>query len=577
MPKADEKEKEEEKHMRLKHSFFYTLREDARDEESAGGNLLVRAGMIRKSSSGVYMMMPLGHMALQNIISIIREEMNAIGAQELTMPSLLPEEVYVASGRRAGFGSSMFALKDRFDKPFVLAPTHEELFADAARMAVRSYKNLPLNLYQFQTKFRDEPRPRFGLIRVREFVMKDAYTFDADLEGLDQQYQAVFEAYRRSFDRMGLNYVIVKADTGIMGGLLSEEFQALSEVGEDVLVLEDQSGYAKNLEVAACVLEEEASNEEHLSLNLVETPKAKTIEEVAAFFGKDAKAFVKTLIYEIDGKAYAVCVRGDHEVNETKLQKLLQATEVNLADAALVEEVTGAPVGFAGPVGLKIPVILDQSVTVMANFIVGANQKDHHYEHVNLENFEAAYVADVRKIQEGDLCENKQGRVRFARGIEVGNTFKLGDKYSKAMNLYYTDQNNEQKPVIMGSYGIGPARCMAAIVEQNHTDKGILWPKNIAPIKVAILPVSSKNEEQMALAEALYEDLKQTGLSVLLDDRDERVGVKFADMELIGAYARVTVGRQAGEGLVELKINGEDDVLTLSVDELKAKIQEIFA
>jgi prolyl-tRNA synthetase len=563
--------------MRLSNSFFYTLREDVKDEDSVSGNLLVRAGMIKKSSSGVYMMLPLGLKAYRKIEQIIREEMDATGCQELVMPALIPEEVYERSGRRESFGSSMFALKDRFSRPFVLGPTHEELFAAAGNMAIHSYKDLPVSLYQFQTKFRDEPRPRFGLIRVREFVMKDAYTFDADLEGLDVSYNKLFEAYKKAFDRMDLHYVIVKADTGVMGGLLSEEFQAISDIGEDVLVLHEASGYAANLEIANCLPSGEPSDEEHLEAVEVHTPNAKTIEEVAAFMDLPATRFVKTLIYVINGEPYALLVRGDHEVNETKVLKLLNKTEIEMAGPEVVTQVTGAPVGFAGPIGLDIPIIVDQEVALMANFIVGANREDYHFKNVNIEDFKAAQIADIREIKEGDLCENGAGPVTFKRGIEIGNTFKLGEKYAKAMDLYYTDANNVQKPVIMGSYGIGPGRCLAAIVEQHNDGKRILWPKNIAPIEVAIIPVNTKNEEQMKVAEQLYDELLKAGHDVLLDDRNERAGIKFNDMELIGAYCRITVGRTVGEGLVEIKINEEETAESVPISEVGEHIARILA
>lgn len=563
--------------MRLSKAFFYTLREDVKDEDSVSGNLLVRSGMIKKSSSGVYMMMPMGYKALKKIEQIVREEMNAIDSLELSMPALIPEEVYESSGRRESFGNSMFALKDRFNRPFVLGPTHEELFAAAAKMKIRSYKDMPFSLYQFQTKFRDEPRPRFGLIRVREFVMKDAYTFDRDLEGLDSSYHAMFEAYKRAFDRMGIDYVIVRADTGVMGGLLSEEFQAVTDIGEDILVIHEASGYAANLEVAKCIPSGEPSTAEHLPYEAVDTPNAKTIEEVAAFMGEDKTQFVKTLIYVVDGEPYAFLLRGDHELNETKALKLLDKSEIEMASPELVVKVTGAEVGFAGPIGLSIPLVMDQEVALMANFIVGANKKDTHFKHVNIEDFEVLATADIREIVEGDMCENGAGPVSFKRGIEIGNTFKLGEKYSEAMDLHYQDQNNEVKLVQMGSYGIGIARCMAAIVEQNHSDKGILWPKHIAPIQIAIVPINAKNEEQMVAAESLYQQFTDAGFDVLLDDRNERAGIKFNDMELIGAYARITVGRDIQDAKVELKINGTDSVEIVSVDEILAKVQVIFA
>lgn len=562
--------------MRLSKSYFFTLREDVRDEESVSGNLLVRAGMIKKSSGGVYMMLPLGLRVKNKIENIIREEMVAAGSQEVSMPALISEEVYINSGRREGFGNSMFSLRDRHDRPFVLGPTHEELFAAAAAMKISSYKDMPFNLFQFQEKFRDEPRPRFGLIRVREFTMKDAYSFDRDLEGLDKSYQAMFDAYKKSFDRMGIDYAIVRADTGVMGGLLSEEFQALSPIGEDILVLEPSSGYASNIEVAACIPSGQPSNEEHLKKEKVHTPDAATIEEVAEFFGEKSDKFIKTLIYSLDGKPHALLVRGDHEVNEVKIQKLLDVSEIEMADPEMVFEVTGAQVGYAGPMGLDIPIIMDQEIELLANFIVGANEKDYHYKNVNLEDFRIDQVADIRLIQEGDMCENGQGPVKFTRGIEIGNTFKLGDKYSKAMDLYYSDEKNKQIPVMMGSYGIGPGRCMAALVEQNHNEHGILWPKHLAPIQVAVVVVNVKNEEQLEAGESLYKELLKTGLDVAIDDRNERVGVKFNDMELIGVYARITVGRDISQGMVELKLSHEEDKRIVALDEIVHLIEDMF-
>lgn len=562
--------------MKLSQSFFYTLRENVKDEDSAAGNLLVRAGMIKKSSSGVYMLLPLGLRVFNKIEQIVREEMEAIGSQELSMPALIPEEVYIESGRRELFGDSMFQLKDRFNKPFVLGPTHEELFTAATAMGVKSYKDLPVSLFQFQTKFRDEPRPRFGLIRVREFVMKDAYTFDVDLEGLNHNYQLMFNAYHKAFQRMGLDYVVVKADTGVMGGLLSEEFQALSDIGEDILVLHEPSGYSTNLEIAGCVIEENHDDSEVLEKELVLTPNAKTIEEVTDFLQKDVKNFVKTLIYKIDEKFYAICLRGDHEVNEVKLQKLLEAVSVELASADDVVKLTNAPVGFAGPVNLNLPIIMDHQLTVMKNFIVGANQADHHLINVNLTDFTPEIIADIRTIKDGDMCENGQGPVSFKRGIEIGNTFKLGDKYSKAMNLYFADETNHLQPVMMGSYGIGIGRCLAAIVQQNHHDKGILWPKNLAPVQVAIVLINTKDETQSEVAESLYNKLSQLPLDILLDDRKERPGVKFNDMDLIGAYARITVGKTIESNQVELKINGQDEVNLVSLDDIVDTITNLF-
>ena len=561
--------------MRLKNSYFYTLRENVKDEDSVSSNLLVRAGMIKKNSAGVYMILPLGFRVLRKIENIIREEMDRTGCQELQMPSLIPEDVYVSSGRREGFGSSMFSLKDRKGQPYVLGPTHEELFAIAAKMQIQSYKDMPFSLYQIHTKFRDEPRPRYGLIRVREFTMKDAYTFDKDEEGLDVAYKKQFEAYKRIMDRLHLEYKIVRADTGVMGGLLSEEFQALAPMGEDILVLCDSCDLSSNIEVAECIpavgLQDEAEEE----LTLVETPNAGTIEEVTDFLHKEASRFVKTLIYNVDGKAVAVMVRGDRDVNETKLRKMLSATEVDLADPEMVREATSADIGFAGPIGIKCPVYADQEVLQMKNFIVGANKTGYHYMGVNLKDFELTGRGDPRHIQEGDICPVCGGSVHFAHGIEVGNTFKLGTKYSKALGLQYLDTNNKLQYVWMGSYGIGPARAMAALVEQNSDENGINWPKDLAPYQVCIVVVQMKDEVQRETAEKLYEELSDKGFEVLLDDRDERPGVKFKDMELIGIPFRITVGRGAKDGRVELKPR-TGDVIDVTVEEAADKLAELL-
>lgn len=539
--------------MRLKNSFFFTLREDAKDEDSISSNLLVRAGMIKKSSSGVYMMLPMGLKVLNRIEAVIRDEMDRTGCQELLMPSLIPEDVYVSSGRREGFGASMFSLKDRKGQPYVLGPTHEELFAIAAKMQIRSYKDMPFSLYQIQTKFRDEPRPRYGLIRVREFAMKDAYTFDKDEAGLDIAYNKQFNAYKNIMDRLHLVYRIVRADTGVMGGLLSEEFQAITPLGEDILVLCDSCDLSSNIEVAACKPEIPAEKEEELEMVLAETPNSRTIEEVAAFFNKDAKKFVKTLIYNVDGSPVAVMVRGDRDVNETKLRKMLHANDVELADAEMVKQATDAEIGFAGPIGIKCPLYADEEVTYMQNFIVGANKTGYHYTNVNQKDINIDQVGDLRNIMEGDICPVCGGKIHFSHGIEVGNTFKLGTKYSKALDLKYLDANNQLQYVWMGSYGIGPARAMAALAEQNADENGINWPKDLAPFQCAVVIISMKDEEQITKAEELYNALKDAGIDTVLDDRDARPGVKFKDMDLIGIPCRVVIGKGIKDGMVEFK------------------------
>lgn len=556
--------------MKLKTSYFFTLRENVKDEDSVSGNLLVRSGMIKKNSSGIYMYLPLGYRVLKKIEQVIREEMDATGAQEVLMPALIPEEIYEQSGRRALIGSSMFSLKDRFDKPFVLGPTHEELFLMAAQNKVKSYKDLPFNIYQFQTKFRDEPRPRFGLIRVREFIMKDAYSFDTNLEGLDISYNKMDKAYRNSFDRMGLNYKVVTADTGVMGGLLSEEFQAVTDIGEDTLVLCDTCDFSSNIEVAPCV-SESLELESFLEMEELYTPNVGKIKDLVDNYQISIDKMTKSMIYKIDDKFYLIMVRSDDEINEVKLQKLFSAQSVSLAENDDVVRLTNAKVGFAGPVGISIPVIADHRIKTMSNFLVGANKSDYHLKNVNVDrDFKVNQFADIRNIREGDICPKcHKGHIHFSKGIEIGNIFKLGDKYAKALGLNYLDQNNQLNPVIMGSYGIGPGRCMAAIVEQSHDDYGIIWPKEIAPYSVAIVIINSKVETQINVAEDLYNQLQKAKVDVILDDRDERPGVKFNDMDLIGIPVRITVGKAIEQGQVEVKFRNEKEVQLINIQDIK--------
>lgn len=540
--------------MKLKDSYFYTLRENVKDEESISGNLLVRSAMIKKSSAGVYMYMPLGLRVMKKIENIIREEMNKIGSQELLMPCLILEELYEQSGRRESFGKNMFSLKDRFDKRYALGPTHEELFAIAGKMKVKSYKDLPFSLYQFQNKFRDEPRPRYGLIRVREFIMKDAYTFDKDYEGLDVSYQKMYNAYKSAFDRLGLNYTIVEADTGAMGGLLSEEFQAISDIGEDTLVLCSKCDYASNLEIAECLDTKIDNDEPLLSKELIHTPNAKTIEEVANFMNERADKFVKTILYKVDDKVVACLVKGNREINEVKLRRLLKTGSIELLDFETVELITGAKVGFAGPIDLPVPIIIDNEIKYMKNFIVGANKTDYHYKNVNLTDFNYDLVSDIRYLDAEDGCVKCGAPLVFKKGIEVGNTFKLGTKYADTLGLTYLAADNKLNSVVMGSYGIGLGRCMAAIVEQNHDDKGIIWPMMVAPYQVAIVVVDTNDELQMKVANDLYTQLTDLKIDTILDNRDERIGVKFNDMDLIGIPIRITIGKIVKEEKIEFKL-----------------------
>ncbi|MEG2684809.1 MAG: proline--tRNA ligase [Erysipelotrichaceae bacterium] len=556
--------------MKLSNSFFYTIREDAKDEESNSGNLLVRSGMIKKSSNGIYTIMPLGMKVLHKIENIVREEMDAADAQELLMPALILEEVYEKSGRREAFGSNMFALKDRNNKNYVLGPTHEELFVLAASMKGKSYKDFPYTLYQMQTKYRDETRPRYGLIRVREFIMKDAYSFDIDNAGLDISYMKMFNAYKRIFDRMNLNYKIVQADTGAMGGMLSEEFQAITPIGEDTVVACNNCDFSSNLEITAVVdTLEKKQDVVELDYELVETPNAKTIEEVAAFFNSDTNSFVKTLIYKVDNKdLVAFLLRGNRELNETKATKILGALEMELASFADVEKVTNAKVGFAGPINLDIKIVMDNEVKNMTNFICGANKTNYHYKNANLKDFKADIIADIASVHEGDICPVCGQKLVFSKGIEVGNTFKLGTKYTQALGLQYLDANNNLNPVVMGSYGIGLERCMAAVVEQHSDENGINWPTNLAPFSVAIVLVKDKDEAAIELANNMYKEFKAAGIEVLLDDRKERAGVKFKDMELIGIPVRITIGKRYDEGIVEIKRRKDEAVEEVSTKEV---------
>ena len=556
--------------MRLSESFFYTLREDAKDEESASGNLLVKSGMFKKIGNGIYMKMPLGQKVVDNVKNIVRKHMNEAGAQEVTMPLLLPIEAFEKSGRYSAFGPSIFQLRDRYNRPYVLGPTHEEFFVLAAMMKAKSYKDFPYTLYQIGNKYRDEIRPRLGLIRTREFTMKDAYSFDVDQEASDISYQKQYEAYHKICKEVGLNYVVVRADTGVMGGLLSEEFQAITDVGEDILVLCDQCDYASNIEVSKCEEIEQTEKEEKKQIEKVHTPSAGTIEQVSKFLQEKPEKFVKTLIYKADDKFYACLVPGDREINEVKLTKLLGASqEVTLAEEADVERSTKAKVGFAGPVGISIPVIMDKSVAQMQNFIVGANETDYHYKNVNVEDFKVELVADIKNIREGDICPHcHKGHVYFKKGIEVGNTFKLGTKYSDSLGLNYSDENNALKPVVMGCYGIGIERIIAAVVEQNHDEKGIIWPMNIAPYKVAIVLINPKDEKQKEVAEQLYKQLNDLGIDTLLDDRNERPGVKFNDMDLIGIPVRITVGKKVEQNQVEIKKRTEEQSKDVDISEI---------
>ena len=558
--------------MKLKNSYFYTLREDAKDEESRSGNLLVRAGMIKKVAAGIYMYLPLGLKTYKNVQNIIKEEMDRAGAQELLMPSLIPAEVYEKCGRVEAFGDDMLNLHDRFNHHMVLGPTHEELFTIAAKAMVKSYKDLPFTIYQQADKFRDEPRPRYGLIRVREFIMKDAYSFDRDDESLNESYSKMFEAYKRIFDRMGIEYKIVRASVGAMGGDLSEEFQAVTDVGEDTLVLCDSCDYASNLEVSTHKIIDE--QEEEKNIELVETKGAHTIEDVAKFLDLDQKKTVKALLMSADGELTILFVRGDRDLNEDKVKKLLNAKEIAFANDELISKSNAVP-GYTGPIGLTgCKVVIDEEILHMKNFCMGANKEEYHYINANVKDIDYDIVGDISNVIEGDVCPNCGGKIYFKKGIEIGNTFKLGKHYAEDLGLTYFDENNQEQVPTMGCYGIGPGRVLASIIEQNNDEHGMILPMSIAPYKVCIVPTNTQDETIMSYAEELYEALEKEGVDTLLDDRDERPGVKFNDMDLIGIPIRITVGKKLADGKVEFKLRKEQDAIEISKDEILDKIIE---
>lgn len=566
--------------MRLSQLLIPTLREVPAEAEIPSHILMLKAAMMRKLASGVYIYLPLGKRVLKKIEEIVREEMDRAGAQEVLMSAIIPAELLKESGRWDVFGPEMFKLKDRNDREFCLGPTHEEVFTDLVRNEVKSYRQLPLTIYQIQTKYRDERRPRFGVMRSREFIMKDAYSFDADWDGLDVSFDKMYDAYCRIFDRCGLKYTVVEADSGAMGGKDSKEFMVTSSVGEAVIAYCDSCGYAANEEKAECIVEHE-SDEEMKPLEKIHTPNVKTIDELVSYLDVEAEKFVKTLIYKYKDKVAAVLIRGDREVNPVKLANLLNVSEndVELADEETVKKVTSANVGFAGPIGLKgdVMIIADAEIPAMRNVIVGANETDYHLKNANYgRDFKADIVADTRKVVDGDKCPRCGNPLKLERGIEVGHIFKLGTKYSDALGANYIDENGNEKPMIMGCYGIGLNRIAAAAIEQNHDDRGIIWPMSIAPYHVIVVPVNVSNESQKNLAEKIYDELSNAGIETLIDDRDLRAGVKFNDADLLGIPIRITVGKKASDNIVELKLRRDENSVELSYDEVVDKVRELI-
>ena len=563
--------------MRMSRMLMPTLKEVPSDAEITSHQLMLRAGMIRKMASGIYNQLPMGIRVFRKVEDIIREEMNAKGAQEISCALLVPAELWQESGRWDVMGPEMFRLKDRNGRDYCLGPTHEETFTHIVRNEITSYKQLPLNLYQIETKFRDERRPRFGVMRTRNFTMKDAYSFDADQEGLDKSYDDMFDAYTRIFARCELDNSPVQADSGAMGGSASAEFMVKSEVGEDEIVFCSGCDYAANIEKATSV-NHEASTEEMKEMGEIETPNVHTIEELQDFFKMDAGQFAKTLIYYADGKTVAVVVRGDRDVNETKVANAIGgAVEFELASEDTIKAVTGAEVGFAGPIGIKTDYLfIDQEVVDQRNVIVGANKTGYHIQNANFGRDFEGQIGDFRNVQEGDKCPKCGQPLEIMRGVEVGHIFKLGTKYSESMGATFLDQNGKSQPIIMGCYGIGVERTVAAVIEQHYDENGIIWPLALAPYHVVVVPVNVKKEEHLENAEKIYNELQAAGVEVLLDDRNERAGFKFKDSDLLGIPMRITVGKDIVDGKVEFKLRKEADKEIISVDEVLDRVKAEF-
>lgn len=565
--------------MKQSMTLIPTLREVPADAEIKSHQLLLRAGYIRQNASGVYSYLPLARKVLQKVEGIVREEMDNAGAVELLMPALQQAELWQESGRWYTYGPELMRMRDRHEREFALGATHEEVITSLIRDEVKSYKRLPLSLYQIQTKFRDEKRPRFGLLRGREFIMKDAYSFHSSQESLDEVYDRLFEAYSNIFTRCGLNFRAVIADSGAMGGKDTHEFMVLSDVGEDTIAYSDTSNYAANIEMAPVVMEYEKKAEPAKELENVLTENQKTIEEVASFLKVEAKDCIKSLLFKIDDDRYVLTlVRGDHEVNDIKLKNLLGAANAELATAEETKAVLGCTVGSLGPVNVKdVEVVADDAVAAIVNGVCGANEENYHFINVNPErDFSVNQYADLRFIQEGDPSPDGEGKIVFAKGIEVGHVFKLGTRYSEAMGATYLDENGRTQPMIMGCYGIGVSRTMASVVEQFNDEKGLVWPTALAPFDLHLIAVNMKDSAQAELANDLYGKLKAARFEVLFDDRQERPGVKFADSDLIGLPVRITVGKKASEGIVELKVRKTGDMQEVHVDELQETIETIL-
>lgn len=561
-----------------------TLREVPNEAELASHILLLRGGMIRKLASGIYGYMPLGWRSIRKIENIIREEMDKSGSQEVLMSAIQPAELWQESKRWFAYGPEMWRVKDRHEREFCLGPTHEEVFTDIVRNEISSHRQLPVNLYQIQTKYRDEARPRFGLMRSREFIMKDAYSFDKDEEGLDESYKEMYETYERIFTRCGLTFRAVEADTGAIGGSNSHEFTAISEVGESEITYCNACKMAATTEKAEVADECSEEDVKEIPLEKIYTPNTKTITEVAQYLDIDEKKTIKALLFvthddQGEKSGYAIAfIRGDRELNEVKLINALGIHEhqIEFADEAEIADATGAVGGFTGPIGLvNCTVVIDSELTKLKNLCAGANEKNYHIRNVNYgRDYKGDIIADIKTLKANDPCPKCGAPVKHARGIEVGQVFKLGTKYSDSMGAVYKDENQKDKPIVMGSYGIGVSRTLAAIIEQNHDENGIIWPMPVAPYEVMITVVKVKDDVQMELAEKMYDELVEAGIEVLLDDRDERVGVKFKDADLLGVPIRITVGKGATNKLVEYKLRRDVEKVELHMEEAIEKAKK---
>ncbi|MDN6731088.1 MAG: proline--tRNA ligase, partial [Atopostipes suicloacalis] len=553
--------------------FIPTLRDTPSDAEAISHQLMLRAGYIRQISAGVYTYMPLAWRVIQKINTIVREELNKVDGTEMMLPALIPADLWKESGRYDTYGPEMMKLEDRHHRDFLLGPTHEETFTKLIRDDIKSYKKLPLHLYQIQTKYRDEKRPRFGLLRSREFIMKDSYTFHDSYDSLDESYTRMWEAYENIFDRMQLNYRSIIADAGSMGGSESMEFIALADIGEDTIAYSTEGSYAANIEMAKSKYKKIRNTEVQLEKELVETPDTTTIEELSELLNLPKEKILKSVLYVIDNeKAVMAIVRGDHEVNEIKVRLASEGEVIEKATEEEIEQLFGGiPAGYVGPMDLPEDVLIlaDEYVESMINSVSGANQVGKHYKNVNSDrDFEPDLYADIRMVQEGDISPDGKGKLTFTTGIEIGHIFKLGTRFSETMEATVLDKNGRPSPVIMGSYGIGISRLLSALVEQNYDEKGLVWPSSIAPFDIHLVPVNYNNENQKTLADELYEKFTKDGFEVLMDDRKERAGVKFTDAELIGIPVQITIGKKAEDGIVEVNIRETNEMIESKKEEI---------